>query len=102
MKSCFEKGTIVFWTNDGEVVIYDSINEAYEKEHIELSKEKFIKALGTDREVKSGVTAFRYGIDEEATADYNKAMAEVEEYNLTSDWNLIYPLLYMHIIYIWN
>lgn len=81
MKNYFEKGTVVFWTNDGEVVAYDSIDEAYEKEHIELSKEKFIKALGTDREVKSGVTAFRYGVDIEATEGYDEAREEEEDFN---------------------
>ena len=80
MKNYLEKGTIVFLTNDGEVVVYDSIDEAYEKEHIELSKEKFIKALGTDIEVKSGVTAFRYSIDIEATKAYDEARAEAEEF----------------------
>jgi hypothetical protein len=79
MKNYFKKGTIVLWTNDGEVVVYDSIDEAYEKEHIELSKEKFIKALGTDKEVKSGVTAFRYGTDKEATEGYDEARDEEEE-----------------------
>ena len=63
------------------MVVYDSINEAYEKEHIELSKEKFIKALGADREVKSGVTAFRYGVDIEATEGYDEAREEEEDFN---------------------
>ena len=80
MKKYFEKGTVVYWTNDGEVVTYDSIDEAYEKEQIELTKKAFIKALGTDREVKSGVAAFRYGVDEEATEDYNEAIAEAKAY----------------------
>ena len=80
MKNYFEKGTIVFWANDGEVVGYDSINEAYEKENIELSKSDFVKALGTDKEVKSGVTAFRYGVDVEATKAYDEARAEAEQF----------------------
>ena len=80
MKNYFEKGTIVFWTNDGEVVVYDSIDEAYESEHVELSKEEFIKALGTNKEIKSGVTAFRYGIDKEATKGFDEAADEMEEY----------------------
>jgi hypothetical protein len=79
MKNYFEKGTIVFWTNDGQVISYDSIDEAYEKENIKMTKEKFIKALGTDREVSSGVTAFRYGVDIEATKAYNEARAEAEQ-----------------------
>ena len=80
MKNHFEKGTVIFWANSGEVVGYDSIDEAYEKENVELSKEKFIKALGTDREVKSGVTAFRYGVDIKATEGFDEAADEMEEY----------------------
>lgn len=80
MKSYFEKGTIVFWTNDGEVITFDSITSAYEEGGIKLSKSAFIKALGTNKEVKSGVTAFRYGVDVEATKAYDEARAEAEEY----------------------
>ena len=80
MKNYFEKGTMVFWTNDGEVVVYDSIDEAYEKEHTEFTKADFVKALGTDKEVSSGVTAFRYGIDKEATKGFDEATDEAEEY----------------------
>lgn len=80
MAKRFEVGKVVFWTNDGEVVSYDSIDEAYEKENIKLSKDDFVKALGTDREVSSGVTAFRYGVDIKATEGYDEAADEMEEY----------------------
>jgi len=80
MKNYFEKGTIVFWTNDGEVVTYDSIDEAYKKENINMSKSDFVKALGTNKEVSSGVTAFRYSVDVEATKAYNEARAEAEQF----------------------
>lgn len=80
MKNYFEKGTIVFWTNDGEVVVYGSIDEAYKKEDINMSKSDFVKALGTNKEVSSGVTAFRYSVDVEATKAYNEARAEAEQY----------------------
>jgi hypothetical protein len=79
MKKRFEIGKVVFWANDGEVVSYDSIDEAYEKENIELSKDDFVKALGTDKEVKSGVTAFRYGIDKDATKGFDEAADETEK-----------------------
>jgi hypothetical protein len=80
MKSYFEKGKVIFWANSGEVIVYDSIKEAYEKENINMLKADFVKALGTNKEVSSGVTAFRYSIDIEATKAYDEARAEAEEY----------------------
>ena len=80
MKNYFKKGTIVLWTNDGEVVSYNSIDEAYENVKTKLSKKEFIKALGTDQEVASGITAFRYGIDKNATKGFDAAVDEMEEY----------------------
>ncbi|NLT50316.1 MAG: hypothetical protein GXX85_05295 [Ignavibacteria bacterium] len=80
MAKRFKVGKVVIWTNDGEVVAYDSVQEAYEKVSTKLSKKEFIKALGTDQEVASGITAFRYGIDIDATKAFDDAADEMEEY----------------------
>ena len=74
----FENGTIVAWSNDGETATYETVNEAAEA--AEVSENEIKKALGTDKDF-GGVTYFRYGIDEEATAGYDEAVEEAKNYS---------------------
>ncbi len=75
-----ERGTIVGWANDGEVITFDTAEEAvkYMLRHYDVNIHVFVSALGTSDEI-GGCTYFRYGIDKEATAGYDDALCEVEQ-----------------------
>lgn len=82
-KQRHEIGTIVAWANDGEEAYFDTIQEAYEdliERDYDVSLDDFTKTLGTCDEIASGVTYFRYGIDEEATKGYDDACEEADRY----------------------
>lgn len=84
-KNWFEKGTVIVWTNDGEILEFEDERTAFKELEIYADEgykfPEFVNRLGTDIEITSGATAFRYGVDLEATKGYDEAMAEVEKYN---------------------
>ena len=96
-----EIGTIVAWTNDGEEYTFTSAKEAYKELNIAendgYSFDEFCALIGTDEEVTCGTTAFRYGIDIEATKSYDDAWDEAEAYSAEQEAESQYPVSFMFL-----
>lgn len=94
-------GTIVAWTNDGEEYTFTSAEEAYKELNIAedegYSFDEFCARLGAAEEVTCGTTAFRYGIDIEATKGYDDAWDEAEAYLAEQEEEADLPVSFMFL-----